>query len=477
MACSLARAAVILAAICVVSLSGTAGAAQSLLIRNADLIDGTGAPRQQHVSILIRDGRVRAIGPDVSATDVATLDAGGETVIPGLIDAHVHLMEVPGAEVRHDPPDRLTALRHAQLRSYLACGVTTVLDAATKLSIAQELKAWRTAGHAGPTVLTLGPPIAARGGYMSGMNPELTVASIDDLDRVFDAAAGVGAIGVKVPIEAGFGGRSYFAIHPPPVRAAIVRKAAERGLPIYVHASDESEQTIGLDMQAHALMHTNFNGADPSPEFVARVVQTGTYMVTTFSIIDAGLARWHPERLDDRLVRIAVPETERDTALSAGAWAERDGSELAYAYPRLPGFLIRWLARRSPPQEEPEQTALAANLRAAGQLHAAGAWLVIGSDAGNSSLLSEFHGTSTLRELELLAQAGVPAGDVLAAATRVAAQMLGIAGDVGTIEPGKRADLVVLAEDPTDNIKAIRTIRFTVKDGIAHTPAEWMNQP
>lgn len=143
----------------------------------------------------------------------------------------------------------------------------------------------------------------------------------------------------------------------------------------------------------------------------------------------------------------------------------------------MPRILLRLIVRLRPPREADEVAVLSANLRAARQLHEAGARLVIGSDAGNSSLLSEFHGTSTLRELELLAQAGVPPADVLAAATRVPAQMLGIEGDAGTIEPGKRADMVVLAGDPLVDITAIRTIRFTVKDGVAHTPAEWMNQP
>jgi imidazolonepropionase-like amidohydrolase len=454
--------------------------AESLLIQNARLIDGTGAPPRGPVSILVRDGRISEIAQNIAAADVSTLDVAGSTVVPGLIDAHVHLMEVPGSDVRGDAPERLLALQHEQLRSYLACGVTTVLDAATTVAGARELHAWVASGHAGPTYLTLGPPIAPRGGYMSGTNPDLTVGSIHDLDRVFDAIASVGAIGVKVPLERGFGSDAVFPIHSPEVRDAIRRKAAERHLPIYVHASDEVEQTIGLDMGAHALAHlnfANFAGLEASPEFIARAARAGTYMVTTFSIIDAGLARWETSRLDDASVQLAVPVVERETARSAGAWAARDVSELGFAFPRWPRLALRVFARLSPPLEAPEAAALAANLRSAKQLYDAGVPLVIGSDAGNSSLLSAFHGTSTVRELELLADAGVPAADVLAAATRVSAEMLGISGDAGTVERGKRGDLVVLASDPLANIRAIRTIRWTVKAGVVHTPQEWMQQP
>lgn len=451
--------------------------AQSLLIQNARLIDGTGAPPRSPVSILVRDGRISEIAADIAVAGVTTVDVAGGTVIPGLIDAHVHLMQVPGAGVRGDTPETLRALRHEQLRSYLACGVTTVLDAAIEVAVAHELRTWIAAGHAGPTLLMLGPPIATRGGYMSVLNPDLAVASVDDLDRAFAVIASVGAIGIKVPIERGFGSDSIFPIHSPAVRDAIRRKAAERHLPIYVHASDEAEQTIGLDMGAHALAHLNFAGADPSPQFVEHAARTGTYMVTTFSIIDAGLARWHTDRLDDRLVQRAVPLVEQETARSPEAWAARDVSELGFAFPRAPYLALRVFARLFPPGEAQEATALAANLRAAKRLYAAGIPLVIGSDAGNSSVLSQFHGTSTLRELELLADAGIPSAAVLAAVTRVPAEMLGISAEAGTVEPGKRADMVVLASDPLASILAIRTIRWTVKGGVVHTPAEWMQQP
>lgn len=467
--------ALLAAAMVLASLGSTAGAGSraSLLIRHARLVDASGVPARTNASILIRDGRIVEIGSEIRGEDVPVLDVGGATVVPGLIDAHVHLMSVPGSDIRQDSPARLRSLRRKQLRSYLACGVTTVLDAGTDVATAREVAAWLAAGHPGPTVLTLGPPIAARRGYMSG-GPGVGVAAVEDIDAVFDAIEGVGAAGVKVPLERGFGPDNVFPIHAPGVREAIAREAAERRLPIYVHASDEIEQTLGLEMGAHALMHTNFGGGEPSPEFIARAAHTDVYMVTTFSIVDAGLVRWHPERLDAALVALAVPANERRTARSADAWLARDRSELAYAFPRFPGGVVRFLAWLSPPREQAEVDALAANLRAAQRLHAAGVALVVGSDAGNTSLLSQFHGTSTLRELELLAEAGLSAAEVLAAATRVPARMLGIETDVGVLEPGKRGDLVVLGADPLADARAFRTIRGTIKDGTARTPEEWM---
>ena len=73
-----------------------------------------------------------------------------------------------------------------------------------------------------------------------------------------------------------------------------------------------------------------------------------------------------------------------------------------------------------------------------------------------------------------MADAGIPPLDVLVAATRHPAEMLRIAGDVGTVEVGKRADLVVVRGDPLVDVRTLRNVAWTIHDGAAHTPAEWM---
>jgi imidazolonepropionase-like amidohydrolase len=91
----------------VLLLAALPGAATPLIIRDARLIDGTGAPPREHVSILVRDGRIAAIGSDLAAGDAVVLDAAGATVLPGLIDSHVHFIAAPGGAFRHDSPDAL----------------------------------------------------------------------------------------------------------------------------------------------------------------------------------------------------------------------------------------------------------------------------------------------------------------------------------------------------------------------------------
>jgi imidazolonepropionase-like amidohydrolase len=460
--------------LCIVLLAGSAAAAD-LLVQNARLIDGTGAPARAGISILVRDGRIAQIASTITAEGVATIDAAGASVIPGLIDAHVHSAVIPGSEFRQDSEAVQTQLRREHLRGYLAAGITTILDTGISVALAVEIRRWLAAGHPVPNFFVLGPPLAAPGGYGSQWSPETTVATPDELPRVFDLVQSAGAVGVKVFVETGFGpAEGSMPTHTAEMRAAIARVAAERHLPIYVHASSEAEQRMGLEMGAYALVHMDFYAQPPSAEFVQQVRRRGAYMMTTFSIMDAELTRWHPERLDDPLVATVVPALERTTARDPKSGTFEAETVIGLTAPQLPRFLRKPMAWWFLSEDSYRQL-LASSMRAAKTLHDAGVPIVIGSDAGNWPIIPYvFHAASTHREIELLAEAGVATADVLAAATRMPARMLGIEDDVGTIEVGKRADLVVIAGDPLADIRALRTIRWTIKDGVARTPREWM---
>jgi len=110
------------------------------------------------------------------------------------------------------------------------------------------------------------------------------------------------------------------------------------------------------------------------------------------------------------------------------------------------------------------------------RLHDAGAKIVIGSDTVYSEqTLYAFHGYSTLREIELAVQAGLTPMEALQAATINAAEMLGLEDEIGTVAAGKRADLVIMRDDPLADIENIKSILWTVQDGIAKTPQQWMS--
>ena len=99
----------------------------------------------------------------------------------------------------------------------------------------------------------------------------------------------------------------------------------------------------------------------------------------------------------------------------------------------------------------------------------------MGTDSGAWPLIpSCFHGYSTIREMELLAAAGLQSMTILQAATRLPAEMMGLEDQIGTVEVGKRADLVVLEDDPLADLKALRSVQWTIRDGEARSPAAWM---
>jgi imidazolonepropionase-like amidohydrolase len=105
--------------------------------------------------------------------------------------------------------------------------------------------------------------------------------------------------------------------------------------------------------------------------------------------------------------------------------------------------------------------------------------LVVGSDSGNWPLFPYyFHGPTTWRELRMLAEAGLSPQEILRAATVNPAKMLALDDRIGTVEVGKLADLVVVSDDPLVDVeRAMRSLRYTIRAGVARTPDAWMAQP
>jgi len=468
--------AIVLATLSSVLGSSTAAHARDLVIRNARLIDGTGAPPRDDLSILVMNGRIADIAPDISAPDVPALDVHGSTVVPGLMNMHVHFHFAPGQAQRGDSQEVLRELNRIHLSAYLASGVTTVLNAATQLASAQEIRELLEEGVSGPTVITLGPGLTSPGGYAE--TDWKGVSTIDEVEQRLDIAQSLGAVGIKVFIEQGFTPLgSSLPIHSVEIRKAIESGANRRKLPIYVHATSEEEYRMAADMGAHAIMHAPLSflwGGKLPDSLVDTLAEAGTYVVTTLSLIDAAAAANHPERLDDPLVQLAVPPVEVATARDPEA--DRFAARAAIGYgPRwIPRFLTGVIALRVWNERMIRDT-LRRSQEMIRRLYDAGVPIVVGTDTpGTPYFQYNFHGPTTHREIELVAAAGLSPEAVLAAATRVPAEMVGLGDELGTVEIGKRADMLVLAGDPLEDLGALRSIQWTIKAGVARTPKGWM---
>jgi imidazolonepropionase-like amidohydrolase len=242
-----------------------------------------------------------------------------------------------------------------------------------------------------------------------------------------------------------------------------------------VHASSEPDYEQALDLGAHALMHgLLYRDVKLSSKFVTRMKQSGAYQVSTLSVMDSLRIEFEPERLADPITKIAVPARQLATASDPRSGRIHAESRVATAAGWLPPAARRAAANYNFSNRAISE-AVASARRALAAENRAGVPIVVGSDSGNGSIVPYlFHGLTTLREIELLGGAGLSPAQAIEAATRTPARMLGLAAEIGTIEPGKRADLLIVRGDPLTDLRALRNIVWTVKNGVVHTPAQWM---
>jgi imidazolonepropionase-like amidohydrolase len=466
-------------AIALVILSIRLAGAEDLFIRDVLLVDGAGGPAKAHVDILIAGDRIRAIEP--TGTTAATgrlIDAAGMTAVPGLIDAHVHFVAASGSSYRHDSDDVIRQLNRRHLRAYLACGVTTVLDAGAFPEIARDLQQWLAAGNPGPRYLTTGPYVRPPDGYgHPRFGAEATPA---DVEAKLDLIVALGGAGVKIAFEDGFGPFGGPAPFPPAVLAAVVEGSRRRKLPLYVHARTEATQAAALDVGAHALMHGALDIMSPeelSDGFIRRLAASGAYQVTTFSLTDTFPGLYDVRRLDDPRVRLVVPEVELDTARAPDA--------VRHFYVHVIGWVVPWTWEVARPwiasfalSPNRLRNALRVGQQNILREHRAGVPIVVGTDAPSPwpDAIYHFHGPQVAREIELVQEAGLSPLESIAAATSTPARMLGLEGEIGTLAAGKRADLVLVGGDASQDMRALRDVRWTVRDGVARTPEEWMRE-
>ena len=370
----------------------------------------------------------------------------------------------------------------------MAWGVTTVLDAGIAAPALRRIRSHLDSGGAGPRYLALAPAFYPPDGYLDhnyltdAWGPMWRPAgTAEDVSALFGEYEGISdIIGVKVMIEYGFSLFYDWPILSPEIRSLIMREAAARNLPVYAHSIQQRAHAVALEMQPRALMHSGLLDRQPPAELTERMRADGTYMVTTLSgLFDCLLERKSFVRgIDDSLILSTVPKEQVDTVQNPMAWRYTYRHMLHATAPRwLPAGLARVASWFLVPAtaEIFLRRAFRATCQAILRLHEAGVRIVQGTDSGAWPVFpSCFHGYSTIREMEIMAAAGLQPMDVLQAATLLPAEMMGLEDQIGTVEVGKRADLIVLAEDPLADMKALRSIQWTIKDGEPRPPVGWM---
>lgn len=384
-------------------------------VRGARVFDGERLlPR---ADVLVRDGRIVAVGADLALPDdVAVVDGAGKTLLPGLIDAHTHSW----GEARRD------ALRF---------GVTAELDMLGDRNrlpaIERERESLRRTDEA--DLWSAGAAVTAPGGHGTQYGMQVpTLSAGDDPAAFVDARIDEGSDYVKLILEdfsAYNDSRRLPTIDAHQVEVAIAQ-AHKRDTLAVVHVSRLRDGKAAMDAGADGLVHIFGEPGDAG--FVEAVKRHGAFVVPTLSVL----------------------------ATVAHAEEGRRLSEDAHLRPWLSAAQIETLkAGFGPGVPKPAVLADAmANVRA---LHAAGVDILAGTDAGNPGTA---HGASMHGELELLVRAGLTPSQALAAATSLPARRFRL-GDRGRIAPGLRADLLLVEGDPTVDIADTRRIANVWKNG------------
>ena len=384
-------------------------------------------------TVVIHGGRIAAVGPRADTPvpeEARRIDGRMRFLMPGLADLHVHL------EHFEDP---------AVLDLFLAHGVTTVRNMDGRPRVLD----WRRRVAAGEL---LGPHIVTAGPILDGDPPMRR-------DNTPVASARAARAAVAAQAAAGYDFVKVYTNLSPKAYRAVVAAAEKHGLPVAGHVPRFVDLGEAMAAGQASIEHLDgYDGwieADDSPHrggwhwsklYLAIPIDDAKLRQAARRTASAGT--WNVPTLVEKAQLAPLPELR----------ARLSDPGLKHLPPAVRAFSDpdRWPAgqRRLLEEATAEDFALLARgaehrARLVKALHEAGAGLLVGTDTPNPFLLP---GRSVLREIALLVETGLPAEAALAAATREAARFLGRLADSGTVEVGKRADLLVLAADPLESV-------------------------
>ena len=376
-----------------------------------------GLPYDENVDIVVSGNRIKSVEPHRDALHAGTVvDASNETVIPGLIEIHTHLNKDYG---------------EALGRIFLSWGITTVRNPATNTFETMEYRdAFESGARIGPRLFTTGEPFDGTRVYYPGGS------SLDDTGQL--------PLALERAKDAGFDFIKTYVRLPDLMQRRIIDEAHRMGMPVTSHELYPAV-AYGADGVEH-IRGTSRRGYSPKISGLSRSYRdvidllTASRMTLTPTIGIQGGFRLQTMRdaswIDDPRIQKLYPPSV------AGRWREQ-------ARTPAPAAAIDEAARLVTPQE-----------RTVFQIVKGGGRVTAGTDAPINP-----YGLALLMELENYASGGLTPVEVLRTATTVSAEALGAGADLGSIEPGKLADLVVIDGSPLANIKDLRRVKRVVKDG------------
>jgi imidazolonepropionase-like amidohydrolase len=390
--------------------------AATIAFTGARVIDGTDRAPIDNAAILVRDGKVVAVGPAAGVAVPAgaqRVALAGKTVIPGLVNAHGHVGNTVGMEQGHYSAENVMR----DLKTYAAYGITTVF------SLGDDQAAGIAARDAQRT-----PSLNRARLFVAG--PVLAPKTVEEARQLVDEDAAMKVDIVKIRVDDNLGTTPKMA---PAIYKAVIDEAHKKGKRVAVHLFylDDAKAVLdaGADFIAHSVRDVAVDDAFVAMLKRRDVCYCPTLMREVSTFVYESTPSWFSDPLflkhADMAAVEALKQPVRQQAMANSKSAQRYKAGLEVANRNLK------------------------------KLSDAGVRIAMGTDTGPPA---RFQGYFELMELEMMAKAGLTPRQVLASATRDAARCMKLDAELGTLEPNKWADFVVLDADPLTDITNVRRI-------------------
>lgn len=406
------------------------------------LLDGYEAPPIHHAAVLIEGDRIVKVGPAASTPippDYTIVDTSGRTMLPGMIELHGHLILLGHGNygtwfpwIAKQGPGMLGTVMEVAAKQLLMAGVTSAVDLGAPLKESLAVRDRINKGEIpGPRMSMSGPWITRQGGGMTDQFGGIAVTSTAQAAAEVETLAKAGVDVIKA--HAGLTRDDY---------QAIADTAHKFGLRVHAHVYAETDVRNALETGIDVLSHAGSAGTAPpySPQLITDIVNAGRPVVIT-----AAHRAWiYPDTA-------AFPERLQDPQL------KKDFPPAVYA--EIQDSLKNWRALGYFGRTDRE---MIFRDKGVTQFTDSGTVLGMGTDSGTPM---NFHTEALWREAKVHVDLGMPAIKVISALTRVGANILGKQRDLGTVEPGKLADIIVVQGNPLYDITALAHVETVVKGG------------
>jgi imidazolonepropionase-like amidohydrolase/ABC-type multidrug transport system permease subunit len=428
------------------------------LIRNTRIFTGDGSVIENG-SVFVHDGKIAEVyqgaPPDPEQIKAEVIEGAGKTLLPGLIDVHVHLAASGGIDSTGGDGDFQLAMQHSTA-ALLYSGVTAARSVGDGLDASLKLrKSVDSGARLGANLFICGPMFTAEGGHGTEFVEHLPAAIKNTVKaqlvrtpktpeearkQVRDLKA-AGVDGIKAILEAGWGDGMLFDRLDLLIVRAVAEEAHAQHLPLAIHTGDARDVADAIEIGTNSVEHGSWRDEIPD-RLLERMAQGGIYLDPTLGVIEAyaNYFSGKSDALGNSLVQqVVAGQTLKNTRdfLSAGKSVNAGRAEqFQYALDQARANLLRaWKA---------------------------GVPLAMGTDSGNPMV---FPGPSLHHEIQLWVQAGIPVTVALQAATVNAAKLLGAGQRIGAIRKGMDADLLMVDGNPLQEIGATERISLVVLKG------------